>query len=178
MSLPHALLTALAERPSSGSDLAARFDRSIGYFWHATHQQIYRELARMEAAGWIESLPEETTRGRKRAYRLLPSGRKELKRWIATGAEPAPLRDELMVRLWADAAVGPAGLAKDVRRRLKLHEDMRARYQAFEQRDYAAGQEDRATALRHLVLAAGIRYESYWIDLLQEVLTTLDSPDA
>ena len=87
MSLPHALLTALAERPSSGSDLAGRFDRSIGYFWHATHQQIYRELARMEQAAWIESLPEESTRGRKRAYRLLPAGRKELKRWIAQGAQ-------------------------------------------------------------------------------------------
>ena len=56
MSLPHALLTALTEHPGSGSDLAGRFDRSIGYFWQATHQQIYRELARLEAAGWIEGL--------------------------------------------------------------------------------------------------------------------------
>ena len=83
MSLPHALLTALIDRPDSGSELASRFDRSLGYFWAATHQQIYRELARMAEAGWIESLPEESTRGRKRAYRLLPAGRKELKRWIA-----------------------------------------------------------------------------------------------
>ena len=174
MSLPHALLTALAERPSSGSDLAGRFDRSIGYFWHATHQQIYRELARMEEAGWIVSLPEESTRGRKRAYRLLPAGRKELKRWITLGDDAAPLRDELMVRLWADAAVGPAGLAKDVRQRLKQHQAMLARYQEIERRDFPLGPEDRATALRHLVLLAGIRYESYWIDLLREALTTLD----
>ncbi|MBA5845288.1 PadR family transcriptional regulator, partial [Escherichia coli] len=55
MSLPHALLTALAERPGSGSELADRFDRSIGYFWQATHQQIYRELGRLEETGWIES---------------------------------------------------------------------------------------------------------------------------
>ena len=48
MSLPHALLTSLAERPGSGSELAGRFDRSIGYFWQATHQQIYRELARLD----------------------------------------------------------------------------------------------------------------------------------
>jgi DNA-binding PadR family transcriptional regulator len=49
------VLTSLLEKASSGYDLARRFDKSIGYFWHATHQQIYRELARMEAAGWIES---------------------------------------------------------------------------------------------------------------------------
>jgi DNA-binding PadR family transcriptional regulator len=55
MSLAHAVLTSLLEKASSGYDLARRFDKSIGYFWHATHQQIYRELARMEAAGWIAS---------------------------------------------------------------------------------------------------------------------------
>ena len=59
MSLPHARLTSLAERPGSGSELASRFDRSIGYFWQATHQQIYRELARLEAAGWVEAAPVE-----------------------------------------------------------------------------------------------------------------------
>lgn len=178
MSLPHALLTALVEQPGSGSDLAGRFDRSIGYFWHATHQQIYRELARMEGAGWIESLPEETTRGRKRAYRLLPAGRKELKRWIALGEEPAPLRDALMVRLRADAAVGPTGpgLAKDIRKRLKLHQDMLARYQEIEQRDFPDGIEDRAAALQHLVLHAGIQYERYWIDLLLKAQAILDAP--
>src|SRR5258707_7166523 len=66
MSLPHALLTALVEHPCSGSELAERFDRSIGYFWNATHQQIYRELARLEEAQWIEALPAESGRGRKR----------------------------------------------------------------------------------------------------------------
>ena len=49
MSLPHAILTALLEKPSSGLELTRRFDRSIGYFWSATHQQIYRELGKLEA---------------------------------------------------------------------------------------------------------------------------------
>ena len=51
MALEHALLVALSEQPSSGLDLAKRFGRSIGFFWHATHQQIYRVLARMDADG-------------------------------------------------------------------------------------------------------------------------------
>ena len=92
MSLPHALLTALIEHPCSGSELAERFDRSIGYFWHATHQQIYRELARLEEAGWIEALAEEAGRGRKRQYRILAAGRKELRRWVAEPEDRKPLR--------------------------------------------------------------------------------------
>ena len=59
MSLPHAILTALLEKPSSGLELTRRFDRSIGYFWSATHQQIYRELGRLEAEGHIRALPTE-----------------------------------------------------------------------------------------------------------------------
>ena len=39
MSLRHAILTALIEKPSSGLALTRRFDRSIGYFWQATHQE-------------------------------------------------------------------------------------------------------------------------------------------
>lgn len=40
MALEHAILVALAERSATGYDLARRFDRSIGFFWRATHQQI------------------------------------------------------------------------------------------------------------------------------------------
>lgn len=54
MALEHAILVSLLEQPGSGYELARRFDRSIGYFWTATHQQIYRVLKRMENDGWIE----------------------------------------------------------------------------------------------------------------------------
>ena len=179
MSLPHALLTALAERTNSGSELAARFDKSIGYFWQATHQQIYRELARLEEAGFIESLPEESTRGRKRAYRLLPSGRKELKRWIVQPHEPAGMRDELMVRLRAEAAIGPTGLDKQIRHRLALHEEKLALYRQIEARDFPADRsQPRESALQHLVLKAGIRFEENWIEFLNEALAVLARPTA
>ena len=53
MALEHAILVSLLEQPGSGYELARRFDRSIGRFWTATHQQIYRVLGRMGADGWI-----------------------------------------------------------------------------------------------------------------------------
>ena len=175
MSLPHALITALVEQPSSGSDLASRFDRSIGYFWHATHQQIYRELGRLEEAGWVESLPPESGRGRKRVYRVLPAGAKELKRWVAEQQDPTPQRDAFMVRLRAEAAVGPTGLANDIRRRLELHKQKLAVYQAIEARDFAGVEEDgsRKQQLQHLVLNAGILQETQWIAFSQQALAIL-----
>lgn len=175
MSLPHALLTALIERPCSGSELADRFDRSIGYFWQATHQQIYRELGRLEEAGWIESLPPEGGRGRKRAYRVLPAGRDELKRWVGESRPPKPLRDELMVRLRAEAVIGPTGLAQDIERRLAQHLAQLALYRDIEARDFATPG-SRADQLRHLVLTAGIMTETLWIDFCREALALLAAP--
>lgn len=176
MSLPHALLTALAEQPGSGSELASRFDRSIGYFWQATHQQIYRELARLEEAGWVKSLPQESTRGRKRAYRILPAGRKELRRWIAQVDEPKPLRDELMVRLRAEAAIGPAGLQAQVQSRLEAHRAQLELYLKIEAKDFADGDMSREQQLQHLVLKAGIAQQMLWVQLAEEALRVLALP--
>ena len=174
MSLPHALLTALVEHPCSGSELAERFDKSIGYFWHATHQQIYRELARLEEAGWIEALPAETGRGRKRQFRLLPSGRKELRRWIAEQQDPTPLRDELMVRLRAEAAVGPTGLEKEIARLQAMHQAKLDIYQRIERRDLIGKEPSRERRLQHLVLKAGILHEELSLAIAKEALEILE----
>ncbi|MAY34807.1 MAG: PadR family transcriptional regulator [Spongiibacteraceae bacterium] len=177
MSLRHALLTALLEKPASGLELAKRFDRSIAYFWNATHQQIYRELSRMEAEGLIESTPEENARGVKKIHRVLPQGRKELKRWVGEGGDPAPLRDPMMVRLRAEGVVGPAGLADSLRAQRKQHLAKRALYREFEAKDFSKSPADRAAALRYVVLKAGLKYEDYWIEMLDEALAVLDEFD-
>lgn len=176
MSLPHALLTALVERSCSGSELAARFDKSIGYFWNASHQQIYRELGHLEAAGLIESLPEESTRGRKRAYRVLPAGRDELRRWITREEEPAVLRHEFLVRLRAEAVVGPTALELEIQRRIALHTDKLAQYREIEKRDFPVEPQDRETALQRVVLQAGIDHESGWLDILNTARAALQKP--
>ncbi|UUZ61225.1 PadR family transcriptional regulator [Nocardioides sp. B-3] len=75
MALEHALLVALSERPGSGLELAGRFEKSIGFFWHATHQQIYRVLGRMETDGWlsVETVPQAGRPDRK-VYAVSPAG--------------------------------------------------------------------------------------------------------
>ena len=66
MSLAHVLLTSLIEKPSTGIDLARRFDRSMGFFWNATHQQIYRELSGMQEKKWISTLEQPDSSSRKK----------------------------------------------------------------------------------------------------------------
>ena len=176
MSLSHALMTSLLEKSSSGYDLARRFDKSIGFFWRATHQQIYRELARMEKAGWISSeAAPDGGRTRKRIYQVLDAGRQELERWAR---EPAPLvdmRDELMVRLRADAAIGPLGLDAEIRRRMALHAEKLAGYRMIEARDFPADKTlPREAQIQHMILKTGIMYEESWLSWSKEVLVVLE----
>ena len=175
MSLAHALLTSLLEKSSSGYDLARRFDKSIGYFWHATHQQIYRELGRMESAGWIESSSApDAGKTRKRIYRVLPPGQAELLRWAIGSSAPLDLRDEFMVRLRADAVIGPLGLEAELARRIALHQDKLQHYRDIEQRDFPEDQpRSREARIHYMILKKGLLYEEGSIQWSQQMLALL-----
>ena len=187
MSLPHALLTSLLEKSSSGYELARRFERSIGYFWKASHQQIYRELGRMEALGWIAAeageaaAPGETgaqketiaPRSRKKVYRVLEAGRLALRAWAGEPSHPAELREDLMIKLRAEAVIGPLGLEREIARRLALHRDKLAEYRAIEARDFSRHPLPRADAVRYLILQCGIRLEEANIGWSEEALAAL-----
>ncbi len=181
MSLAHALMTSLLEKSCSGYDLARRFDKSIGFFWSATHQQIYRELARMEKAGWIESAAApDGGKTRKRIYQVLDAGKQELKRWAREPAQPQDMREELMVRLRADAVLGPLGLEDELARRKLLHEEKLAGYRAIETRDFPSGRIlSREAQIQHMILKTGIMFEEGWakwsgeaLDLLRQTADT------
>ncbi|AVH98925.1 MULTISPECIES: PadR family transcriptional regulator [Streptomyces] len=176
MSLPHAILTALLEKPSSGLELTRRFDKSIGYFWSATHQQIYRELGRLEQAGHIRALPSPVpVRGRRKEYEVLPAGRAELGDWVARSEDPKPMRSALLLRMRAAAMVGASGLRAELERHLALHRGQLEEYRAIEDRDFPP--ERRRTEpdrLRHLVLRGGIDLERFWVEWLTGALAELD----
>ncbi|WP_326596434.1 PadR family transcriptional regulator [Streptomyces sp. NBC_01803] len=171
MSLPHAILTALLEKPSSGLELTRRFDRSIGYFWPATHQQIYRELGRLEESGLIRALPSaQAARGRRKEYEVLPAGQEELAAWASASQPPRPMRDPLLVRVRAAAVVGSAGIEAELNRHLAEHRRQLAEYEAIEKRDFPPERDAPEDRLRLLVLRAGIGFEAGWIAWLTDAL--------
>ncbi|MEV5611175.1 PadR family transcriptional regulator [Streptomyces sp. NPDC052225] len=175
MSLPHAILTALLEKPSSGLELTRRFDRSIGYFWSATHQQIYRELGKLERDGLIRAVPGQApARGQKKSYEVLPEGRAELARWTAAPQDPKALRDPLLLRLRSAAVVGTDGLHDELHRHLDLHRRQLATYLEIDERDFPPEKDAQADRLQHAVLRAGIDLETFWVHWLERTLTDLD----
>lgn len=170
MSLEHALLVSLRERPGTGIELARRFDRTVGFFWQATHQQIYRVLRRMEDDGWLATTA-GGGRSTEKRYDLTDAGRAELARWIATPTEVAPLRSEVAVKM-RGAAYGDRAALLDQLRGLRLeHQARLVHYEQLEREQFpgAPPATDHARDV-WLVLRGGIRQERYWIDWLTDYL--------
>jgi PadR family transcriptional regulator, regulatory protein AphA len=98
MSLRHAVLGLLADQPASGYDLMKRFDRSLGHVWSATRSQVYGELAKLTANGWIIASA-EGPRGRTE-YSVTDAGRAELRHWLAEVEPSRTVRDDALLRVF------------------------------------------------------------------------------
>ncbi|MGV9412460.1 PadR family transcriptional regulator [Nocardia sp. NPDC003693] len=180
MALEHALLVSLTERASSGYDLARRFDKSIGFFWNATHQQIYRVLKRMEEQGWVsaEAVAQEG-RPDKKVYTVSDAGRAELTRWIAEPSDTGPMRNELGVKLRAAALADTPALIAEWRRHRDQHAQRLEIYRTFEKTDYPDPDQLSGRKLhQYLVLRGGIRVEQGFVDWCDEVLDALERDSA
>jgi DNA-binding PadR family transcriptional regulator len=182
MALEHAILVSLLEQPGSGYELARRFERSIGRFWTATHQQIYRVLKRMETDGWVtaEAIG-QGGRPDKRSYSVAATGRTVLTSWLRAPVQPEAVRHELAVKIrgaaFADAD-GRSALVAEVVRYRGDHEATLGRYLAGERRDFPdPGSLDLQQRLQHTVLRGGIAYERMVLDWLDDVLATLRGLD-
>jgi DNA-binding PadR family transcriptional regulator len=185
VALPHAILVSLCEQAGSGYELAHRFDRSIGYFWAATHQQIYRTLRVMEDDGWVRATTvAQHGRPDKKVYTVSQQGRAELARWIAEPLSPRrPGRGsalsnnstrDVAVKL-RGAVYGDVGAVRAQVAALRAERvDSLDTYHALEKRTFPDPSVLRGAALyQYLVLRGGIRAEESAIGWLDEVANAL-----
>lgn len=168
MSLTYAILTALEEAPSTGADLVRRFDKSIGYFWNCTHQQIYRELKQMTAAGLVHCQPADTKPG-SNYYRIEPLGEQALLDWILSDSHDMPTRDPSMVKLRAMASFSRIDVDQFIRDKRARHQDKLTTYERLNTKAFATAT-TREQFIKKMVLDAGIRRERAYLEWCDEFL--------
>jgi DNA-binding PadR family transcriptional regulator len=117
MALRHAVLAALLDRELSGYQLTKLFDLGVSSFWHAASQQLYVELAKLEADGLLTG-HEVVQQGRpnKRVFSLTQTGLEELAGFVAAPTKPTSIRDDLLVKVYAEHA-NPTALADQLEQR-------------------------------------------------------------
>ncbi|MCB1841347.1 MAG: PadR family transcriptional regulator [Halioglobus sp.] len=138
MALAHAIMTALIDDDLSGYELARAFETSLGFFWQASHQQIYQELHKLADKRWLNSR-EVTQRGKpnKIVYGLTQAGRKALDAWVYGDTRTQAAKDELLIKLYNLSEENAAHLAREISerreqmmRRLYLYEKIRLAHYA------------------------------------------------
>ncbi len=111
MSVRHAVLGLLTQRPRHGYELRAAFEALIGgeENWDVKPAQIYSTLTRLEKSGLVaeESVGQDAG-PEKRIYAITPDGLKTLQEWFADGIAPEHQRDEFFIKLMVGLISGVA----------------------------------------------------------------------
>ncbi|ASN53357.1 PadR family transcriptional regulator [Sinomonas sp. R1AF57] len=124
--LGFAILQLLSRMPASGYDLKDRFQSSLGRGWHAYDTQIYRELKRLEAAGFTAG---EIVKGRsgpqRRLYTITDRGLDALREWLCSPIDFSKTKEEFLLRIWT-LELFPPGEAEEflVRARHEWHSQL------------------------------------------------------
>jgi DNA-binding PadR family transcriptional regulator len=176
MALGDAILVCLTERPMTGYELAKTFDASIGFFWRADHQQIYRELARLRDRGHVQGREVvQSGKPNKLVYTLTPEGKAALRHWAARPSSPTSIKDELLVRLYALDSVDIDPLRADLMARLEYHRDRFSRFEHILRKRFPHGAVTTADTGKLLGLRLGLCYERTVAEWCEEALLTLSA---
>lgn len=180
MALAQAIMTSLLDADLSGSELARDFEKSLGFFWRASHQQIYLELRKLSEKGWLNKREVyQSGKPNKILYGLTRAGREALAEWVYGPTRIQPAKDELMLKLYNLSVDNVQHLMGEISQR---REDMMRRlylYEAIRRRHY---DDPASLPVRHkgvyLALEAGIHSgEQFlsWCDQALELLATVES---
>lgn len=116
MSVRHAILGLLAQRPRHGYDLRAAFSAVVGgdENWDVKPAQIYTTLERLEEGGLIERTSDmgEGDEPARRIYAITQQGDTVLREWFASGVVPEHQRDEFFVKLMTALVSGEADTSR------------------------------------------------------------------
>ena len=177
MALSYAILAALVNQSCSGYDLVKRFNKSVECFWSASHQQIYKALAKLEADEFVSAEKiEQENRPNKKLYTVTELGRQALQQWIGEAEDVAPLKSDLLVKLSVGHTVPTETLLETLETYYQQHREKLKNYQSVSKQFAQLPQLSRESQFQYLALRAGIRQQLAWIAWCEEAMSFLGQP--
>ena len=139
------LLGLLAIEPMSGYDLGLTIRASVGHFWNESYGQIYPNLKRLEAEGFVTSKTErQKGKPDRHIYSVTQKGRERMAAWLAVKPQPEVPRNELLLKLFFGTQVAPEISIEHVERMVEsesayLHELRRIEREEIEKNRHYPG---------------------------------------
>jgi PadR family transcriptional regulator, regulatory protein AphA len=98
------LLGLLEIEPMSGYDLGVVIRASVGHIWNESYGQIYPNLKKLAAEGFVTSKTErQKGKPDRRIYSVTKKGQERLAKWLAVEPQPEIARNELLLKLFFGA---------------------------------------------------------------------------
>lgn len=170
MALKHAILVLLEQQPGSGYDLHKRFQQHMGFFWQASHQQIYQQLKGLLTDGLIV-VQDKQQQGKpdRKVYHITENGKQELIGWMHQLSKPLKVNDTLLVKLYGGHLVDCEVLLRDLQQQQDSYRKTLAVLQQLEQQYQALAESQKQPyRLPYLTLRRGIYHVQGWLAWAEE----------
>ena len=176
MSLKHALMIALQENKGTGYEITKWFQEGPGHFWHATHQQIYRELAKLSQEGLVSFVDvPQTGKPGKKVYEVTGNGKRELVNWLLQPTPSSPLKDSLLMKIYAGHLIPVENLLEEMKQARKANENNLSTFHEIEEQVFTAeNMKIECMQYAHLTLRNGIIMITAWLMWADEVIAFLE----
>jgi DNA-binding PadR family transcriptional regulator len=105
-----AVMGMLALGARTGYDIRRECEEKLSHFWSESYGQIYPVLRDLHARGYAHKEVVMEAGRRKKVYALTDDGRRALRDWLATPAQPLKVRDELLLKVFLGRLAGTGAL--------------------------------------------------------------------
>ncbi len=174
MALAEAILVCLTDRPMSGYDLAKNFDASIGFFWRASHQQIYRELGKLREKGYVASQElAQNGKPNRIVHTITDAGQDALRAWSTKPCRMPSVKDDLLVKFYALEKVDLNALKDQLTIRIEQHQSKLTQFHRIKKRHYLNKDLSVNQQGKLIALDMGIENEARHIAQLQAAMVKI-----
>lgn len=122
-------------------------------------------MSKLEVQAWIScETIFQAARPDKKLYQVTGLGAQQLKEWIAQPCEPTPIKDDLLVKIFAGYVAPRQEILAELEHHRQAHQEKLSIYKKIEQRYFQNSQELPEQAnFQYLTLLNGISYETHWL---------------
>ena len=169
MSVRHALLGLLAQKPRYGYELCAGFAALVGgkENWDVKPAQIYTTLARMVESGLITLDGKDGAKG-KSEYAITPSGHDELMNWFRESDIEEPQQDPFYLKLMLSLDLDEVDASRlIIIQRAALYQEL---HRITEQRQSLDPKQQLAQILLMDKSAMHLEADLRWLDMIESRL--------
>jgi DNA-binding PadR family transcriptional regulator len=173
MSVRHAVLGLLDQRPRHGYELHAAFEAVVGEEnWDVKPAQIYATLSRLQENGLVvENAIEQSGGPEKRIYAITNEGKAALEEWYHAAVARAHQHDEFFIKLMLCLVTGATDPRKLIRtQRTQLYQDLHG---VTVQRNRADPRAELAKILLYDKTIMHLEADLRWLDMTESRLTEI-----